>query len=89
MALILEGLTLMDLQRPHQAAEVLLAAAHRGPPNADMLYYLAQAQSAAGKYAEATSAAQQALAVDGSHQQSRQLLAQLAAQPDPAEPQRR
>ena len=88
-ALLLEGLTLMDLKRPQQAAEVLLAATHRGPPNADLFYYLAQAQSAAGKYAEATSAAQQALAVNASHEPSRQLLAYLATLSNPAEPQRR
>jgi tetratricopeptide (TPR) repeat protein len=88
-ALILEGLALMDLERPHQAADVFLEAAHRGPPNADLLYYLAQSQSAAGRYGEATSAVQQALAVDGSHQASRQLLAQLAEQSTAVQPQRR
>jgi tetratricopeptide (TPR) repeat protein len=79
-ALQLEGLTLMDLKRPHQAAEVLTAAASRGPMNADLLFQLAQAQSAAGEFEAATNAAQRALAVDGTHQPSRKLLAQLAAQ---------
>ncbi len=88
-ALLLEGLTLMDLQRPHQAADVLRTATRRGPPNADILFYLAQAQSAAGQYAEATNSVQQALAVDGSHQASRELLAQLAARPDADVTQRR
>jgi tetratricopeptide (TPR) repeat protein len=78
-ALQLEGLTLMDLKRPHQAAEVLTAASSRGPMNADLLFQLAQAQTAAGKYEAAATAARQALAVDAQHQQSRQLLAQLAA----------
>jgi tetratricopeptide (TPR) repeat protein len=78
-ALQLEGLTLMDLKRPHQAAGVLAAAATRGPANADLFYQLAQARSAAGNLTEARAAAQQALAVDGSHQGSRHLLAQLAA----------
>jgi predicted Zn-dependent protease len=85
---MLEGMTLMDLKRPHQAAEVLLTATHRGPPSADLLCTLAKAQSASGKPAEATSAVQQALAVDSSHQQSRELLAHLNAQAAGA-PQRR
>jgi tetratricopeptide (TPR) repeat protein len=87
--LILEGLTLMDLKRSHQAAEVLAAATHRGPANADLLFYLAQAQMAAGQFVEATTSAQGALQVDGSHQPSRELLAQLAARPGAGEPQRR
>jgi tetratricopeptide (TPR) repeat protein len=78
-ALQLEGLTLMDLKRPHQAADVLTSAASRGPMNADLLYQLAQAQTAAGQYEAAATAAQQALAVDGTHQPSRQLLTQLAS----------
>jgi tetratricopeptide (TPR) repeat protein len=88
-ALLLEGMTLLELDRPHQAAEVLLAAAQRGPPQADSLFYLAQAQSAAGKYADATTSVQKALAIDASHQASRQLLAQLALHLAPADPQRR
>jgi Flp pilus assembly protein TadD len=78
-ALMLEGLALLDLQRPHQAVNSLLAAARRGPPNAEVLYRLAQAQWGAGRYADATIAAEQALTVDGSHQGSRQLLVQLAS----------
>jgi Tfp pilus assembly protein PilF len=88
-ALVLEGLTLMDLNRPHQAADAFLAASRREPANAQVFYYLAQAHSAAGHYAEASAAANQALAIDTSHQPSRQLLAQLAAQAMPADPQRR
>jgi predicted Zn-dependent protease len=89
MALVLEGLTLLDLDRPQQACESLVAAIQRGPASAQVHYYLAHAQYAAGRYAEATAAAQQALAIDASHQASRQLLAQLAAHTPPAEPQRR
>jgi tetratricopeptide (TPR) repeat protein len=84
----LEGLTLMELRRPLQAAEVLFTATQRGPANADLLYYLAQAQSAAGQPAAATVALQQALAIDATHAPSRALLAQLGA-PGSAEPQRR
>lgn len=89
LATMLEGLTLLELGRPQQAAESLAAAARRGPPRAEAWYYLAQAESAIGRYAEATAAAQQALAIDASHQASRQLLAQLASRNDATEPQRR
>jgi tetratricopeptide (TPR) repeat protein len=88
-ALVLEGLTLLDLGRPHQACDAFLAATRRGPPNAQTLYYLAHAQSESGRYTEAAAIAQEALAIDASHQPSRQLLAQLAARTPPVEPQRR
>ena len=89
MALLLEGLALLDLDRPQQASESLQAAAHRGPPNVEVQYRLAQAESAAGRYAKAAMAAEQALAIDATHQASRQLLAQLAAQTQPTGAQRR
>jgi tetratricopeptide (TPR) repeat protein len=78
--LLLEGQTLMQLKRPQQAADVFLAASKQGPASVDVLYQLAQAQSASGNLTGATAAVQQALAIDGSHQPSRQLLAQLAMQ---------
>jgi thioredoxin-like negative regulator of GroEL len=87
--LLLEGLTLLELNRPMQAAEVLLAASQRGPANADLLFQLAQAQSAAGRRDQAAAALEQALAVDATHQPSRDLLAQLAGAGNTAEPQRR
>ena len=86
---VLEGLTLLDLERPQQAAEILAAAVQKGPPNVQACYGLAQAQAAAGRYAEASAAAQQALAIDGSHQPSRQLLGELTARMTPLEPLRR
>jgi predicted Zn-dependent protease len=82
-------MTLLDLGRPRQAAEILQLASRRGPPNADVLYYLAQAQSQSGQYPEASAAAQQALAIDASHHASRQLLMQLAANNSPTQSQRR
>jgi tetratricopeptide (TPR) repeat protein len=88
-ALVLEGLTLLDLGRPQQACEPFLAATARGPASAQVLYYLARAQYAAGRHTEATTAVQQALAIDASHEASRQLLAQLAAHTLPQEPKRR
>ena len=87
--LYLEGLTLLDLGRPHQAAESLLAAARRGPPNAEVNYRLAQAYSNAGQYAAATAAAEQSLGIDATHQASQELLLQLASRAQVAPPQRR
>jgi tetratricopeptide (TPR) repeat protein len=88
-ALLLEGLTLMDLKRPDQASEVLLTASKRGTPDPDVFYHLAEAQSASGNYSEAIAVVHQALAIDSSHEASRALLAQLAALPVAGEPQRR
>jgi tetratricopeptide (TPR) repeat protein len=87
--LLLEGLALLDLGRAEQAVEPLTLAAHRGPANVEVFYALAQAQSAAGRYAEARANAEQALALDAGHQLSRELLAQLATHAAPAETQRR
>ena len=79
LAYWMEGLTLTDLGRPQQAAESLRIASQQGPPNADILYYLAQAELAGGRPDAAATAAQQALAVNPSHAPSRQLLTELAA----------
>jgi tetratricopeptide (TPR) repeat protein len=87
--LMLQGLALLDLGRPQQAAEALAAAARKGPANADLLYHLAQAYSVAGHVDQATTTAQQALAQDASHQPSRQLLTELAARTGPGETLRR
>ncbi len=87
--LTLEGLALLDLGRPQQACEPLAAAMHRGPPSPDGLYYLAQAYSAAGQMEQAITTAQQALALNATHEPSRQLLAQLAARTSPGDVQRR
>lgn len=81
LAYWMEGLALADLGRPEQAAQSLLAANRVGPPNADILYYLAQANLAAGQRAAAVSAAQEALVTNSAHIPSRQLLATLAANP--------
>jgi predicted Zn-dependent protease len=87
--LVMQGQTLMDLARPQQATDAFLAAIRRGPPNADVCYYLAQSYSAAGQAGEASAAAQQALAINGGHDPSRKLLAELAAHTNAATPQRR
>ncbi|HEY4232694.1 MAG TPA: tetratricopeptide repeat protein [Lacipirellulaceae bacterium] len=83
MALWMQGLTLADLGRPDPAVESLLAASRLGPPNADLLCGLAQAQFAAGQPAAATASAQQALAANATHEPSRQLLEQIARSPTP------
>jgi tetratricopeptide (TPR) repeat protein len=87
--LVLEGLALMDLGRPQQACETLAAATRRGPATADGLFYLAEAYSAAGDIEQATAAAEQALALNASHQPSRELLLQLASRAGSADVQRR
>jgi tetratricopeptide (TPR) repeat protein len=87
--LLLEGQALLELKRPQQAAEVLLTAANRETPNVELLYQLAQAQSDCGNVQEAAANAQRALALDGAHQPSRALLAQLASQTPAAERQLR
>jgi len=89
LLLILEGQTLADLGRPSQAAESLAAAVRCGPPNAELFYQLAQAQSDAGDYSSASATARQALILDASHEPSRQLLARLASVTGPADLERR
>jgi tetratricopeptide (TPR) repeat protein len=88
-ALVLQGVTLLDLGRPQQACECLTLATQRGAPSADGMYYLAKAYMAAGDATKATATAQQALALNASHQPSRQLLTQLAALPEAEATQRR
>jgi predicted Zn-dependent protease len=87
--LVMQGQTLMDLGRPQQATDAFLAAIQHGPPSADVYFYLAQSYSAAGRVAEATAAAQQALAINGGHNPSRLLLTQLAAHAGPETPRQR
>jgi predicted Zn-dependent protease len=87
MALWMEGLTLCDLGRPQQAAASLSAANRQGPANADILYYLAQAEMASGRPVAATAAARLALAANPTHEPSRRLLAELAARPTAVETQ--
>ncbi len=86
LAYWMEGLTLADLGRPDQAAESLRIANQQGPPNADILYYLARAQIAAGRPAAAATTAQEALATNPAHVASRALLTELAAHPSPVAP---
>lgn len=78
-ALWMEGMALAELGRPQQASDSLQAASRQGPPNADILYYLAQAQLASGSPSDAAATAHEAVATDASHQPSRRLLIELAS----------
>jgi len=86
LAYWMEGLTLADLGRPSQAADSLQIANQQGPANADILYYLAQAQLAAGRPDAAATAAHEALATNPTHAPSRRLLTELAARTSVVEP---
>lgn len=88
-ALMLEGLVLMDLNRPKQASEALALATQRGQPNVEILYHLARAHAVAGEPEQAAATAQQALAIDASHEPTRQLISQIATRPERDEVQRR
>ena len=75
----LEGLALKALGRHDDAAERLRTAAVRGQPSVEMLYQLGETELAAGRPAAARGAVQQAVAVDGTHKPSRQLLSRIEA----------
>lgn len=87
--LMLQGLVFLDMNRPQQASEALALAAQRGQPNVDLLYHLARAYTAAGEAELAATTAQQALALDASHQPTRELLSQIATRSQPDDVQRR
>jgi len=76
-ALWLQGLAYQAVDRPHDAAASLYAASTHGPANPELLYQLAQAQTAAGDPAGALAAARQA--AEAGHAGGRVLVAQLQA----------
>jgi hypothetical protein len=76
-ALWLAGLAYGGVGRQEDAVATLYAATQRGEPHPELLYQLAKAQSAVGRPGEAVVTARQALAADGRHQPSQELLAQL------------
>lgn len=76
-ALWLQGLAYQAIDRRQDAAASLYAASTRGPADPELLFQLAQAQSAAGDPAAAALTARQA--ADAGHEGSRLLLAQLQA----------
>ena len=76
-ALWLEGMAYSSLGRSHEAIASLQAATLRGQPRPDLLFQLAQAEQLAGQSGAATSTLRRALAIDGAHEPSRVMLAQL------------
>ncbi|MCC6492878.1 MAG: tetratricopeptide repeat protein [Pirellulales bacterium] len=76
-ALWLEGLAYGKVNRHEDAAASLYAASLKGTPQPELLYQLAQAQSAAGRTQEALASARQALAANAQHAGSRELVAHL------------
>lgn len=84
--LYLQGLAQMSLGRPGEAVESLSRAAGRGQPTAEVLYRLAEARLLAGQSCEALQAAQQALALDPTHQASRRLVERLELARRPGDP---
>ncbi len=65
------------VDRPDEAVSNLYAASQKGDPPPELLYQLALAQNNAGQASEATATVRQALALNGEHQGSQTLLAQL------------
>jgi tetratricopeptide (TPR) repeat protein len=80
----LEGLALAALGRQRDAVDALAQAAASGPPDAELLCGLAEAEARAGLADEAWRDVQRALGVDSRHAASRRLAAQLglARQPN-------
>jgi tetratricopeptide (TPR) repeat protein len=75
--LYLQGLALEALARNDDAADVLTLAIDRGPPSAELLYRLAEAQAAADHAQAADRALEQALAIDPTHGPSRNLRSKI------------
>jgi tetratricopeptide (TPR) repeat protein len=76
-ALWLAGLAYGAVNRWDDALVSLNAASRLGEPHPELLYQLARAQQATGRSQEAAATVRQALAADGNHQASRELLASL------------
>lgn len=74
-----EGLSLQALGRPHDAIRVFYQAVERGPANADLLYALADAQTAVGEFAAARQQVHLALTIEPGHAGSAQLMRRLDA----------
>jgi tetratricopeptide (TPR) repeat protein len=76
-ALWLAGLAYGAVDRREEAVSSLYAATLIGEPHPELLFQLARAQNSAGRSTEAATTVRQALAADGQHQGSQELLAQL------------
>jgi tetratricopeptide (TPR) repeat protein len=75
--LLLTGQTYSALARHEDAARTLTIAAQRSPPNAELLYYLAEAQLRAGRPADALAQVRQSLTIAPGHAPSQELLARI------------
>jgi tetratricopeptide (TPR) repeat protein len=75
--LCLSGAAYVALRRYQEAAECYASAVSRGPPDAEILYRLADAQWSAGRIAEADAAVRQALACKPDHKAGRELLGRI------------
>jgi tetratricopeptide (TPR) repeat protein len=74
-----EGLALKSLGRYDEAVARLSAARSCGPPTADLLYHLSEAELAAGRPTSARSTILEALALDPNHAASQRLKRQIDA----------
>jgi tetratricopeptide (TPR) repeat protein len=75
--LLLTGVVLLQLARPHAAAEVLARASQRQPPDPDIYCRLAEAQLAAGQPNAAWESIQRAMAIAPGHAPSAALFQQI------------
>lgn len=73
----LEGLAYTALGRYDDAVDSYLTARNRGDATAEIFYRLAEAQWLAGRTAEATTAAQEALTLDPGHEPCQELLGRM------------
>ena len=79
----LEGLAYGQMRRHQDAVDSLAAASLRAQPPAKLLYELARAEQSAGQTAAAANTVRRVLELDGEHQPSKLLLAQLQGFADP------
>ena len=87
--LYLTGLAYVALGRYDEGIESLSTAAIREQPTPEILFRLGEAELLAGRPAQAEAAAQQALALQPRHAQSRQLLDRVRTAQDPSPATRR
>ncbi len=81
----LEGLAYGAMERHQDAVESLAAASLRAQPPANLLYQLACAEQSAGQTSAAANTTRRVLALDGQHQPSKVLLAELQGFADPGQ----
>ena len=79
-AVVLEGKAYLAMGLPIQASEKFTQVKSRSESSPDLCCLLAQAELAAGRSDAALAAAREAVALDGGHMASREILAKLAAE---------